>query len=77
MYDPAEPPRNNMTQEEYRSRQGTTVNHFYEKLLKLKDLMNTPAAQREAAARHAFMEQFLAQFQREWPGEEAPKKGRV
>lgn len=76
MYDPAEPPRNSMTQEEYRSRQGTTVNHFYEKLLKLKDLMNTPAAQREAAARHAFMEQFLAQFHREWPGEEAPKKGR-
>ncbi|OZB97976.1 HD domain-containing protein [Paenibacillus sp. XY044] len=69
MYDPAEPPRTIMTQEEYRSRQGTTINHFYEKLLKLKDLMNTPAARREAASRHAFMEQFLAQFKHEWPGE--------
>jgi uncharacterized protein len=47
---------------------GTTINHFYEKLLKLKDLMKTDAGKRRAAARHAFLELYLDQFHAEWDG---------
>ncbi|MFN8482101.1 MAG: HD domain-containing protein [Anaerolineae bacterium] len=68
MHNPALPPRVGMSAEEYRAHLGTTVNHFYEKLLLLRDLMNTATARRVADERHAFMETFLDRFYREWDG---------
>ena len=69
MYDPALPPREKMTEEEYRKGESTTVNHFYEKLFKLKALMNTDSARRMADGREAFMRSFLEEFFAEWKGE--------
>ncbi|MBO1582782.1 MULTISPECIES: HD domain-containing protein [Bacillus] len=66
MYDPNIPPREEMTKEEYRKNSDPSLNHFYEKLLKLKDLMNTDAAKREAEVRHRYMEEFIEQFMKEW-----------
>ncbi|WP_379968443.1 HD domain-containing protein [Ectobacillus sp. sgz5001026] len=66
MYDPEVPPRLHMTKEEYRSGNSTSLNHFYEKLFKLKDLMNTEAARELANERHAYMKQFAEQFMKEW-----------
>lgn len=66
MYDPAIPPREAMTKEEYRKSNDPSLNHFYEKLLKLKDLMNTECAKRLAEERHLYMEQFIEQFMKEW-----------
>ena len=57
-----------MSLEEYRE-ENTMINHFHEKLLKLKDLMHTDAARELAAARHQFMEEYLEQFHAEWQGE--------
>ena len=54
---------------EYRRHQGTVINHFYEKLFKLKDLMNTETAKEIANNRHRFMEVFVEQFLNEWNGE--------
>lgn len=68
IYDPTVAPVTDMTADYYRSHNGTTINHFYEKLLHLKDLMNTPTAKRIAAERHRFMEQYLQQFYDEWEG---------
>ncbi|MEC4112738.1 HD domain-containing protein [Myroides pelagicus] len=68
MYDPTIDPVFGMTKEEYKNHQGTTLNHFYEKLLKLKDLMNTPTGMKLAEGRHQFMERFLSQFYSEWDG---------
>ena len=68
MHEPSLPPRVGMSAEEYRAHLGTTVNHFYEKLLLLRDLMNTPTARQMAEERHAFMETFLEGFYREWEG---------
>lgn len=68
VHDPSVAPRENMTVEEYRSGRDTAVNHFYEKLLKLKDLMNTETGRRRAEGRHRFMEQYLEQFYGEWDG---------
>jgi uncharacterized protein len=68
MYDPALPPREQMTREEYRNGRSTTINHFYEKLFKLKDLMNTSYGKELAEQRHDFMMQFVEQFKREWEG---------
>lgn len=61
-------PRKNMTLKEYRSSNGTTINHFYEKLLKLKEIMNTNSAKIIADERHKFLEIYLEQFYAEWNG---------
>lgn len=68
LYDPAIPPTEHHSFAAYQSSQAPTINHFYEKLLLLKERLNTPAARRMAEARHMFMEQFLAQFFAEWEG---------
>ncbi|CAD2073016.1 putative hydrolase [Jeotgalicoccus aerolatus] len=69
MYDPDIPVRDSMSFEEYRHGQSTSFNHFYEKLLRLKDQMNTPAAVKIAEERQVFMETFLDTFLKEWNGE--------
>lgn len=68
MYDPRIMPRTNMDKAEYRQR-GTVINHFYEKLLKLEDDMNTPTAKKIAAHRQKVMRDFLKEFVAEWQGE--------
>lgn len=68
IFDPALSVREEMTIEEYRSGNSSSINHFYEKLLKLKDKMNTAHAKKLAEERHEFMESFLAQFYNEWNG---------
>ena len=66
MYHPEIPPRINLSKEDYKKSNGTTINHFYEKLLLLRDLMNTPTAYQMAEERHNFMLIFLEQFYKEW-----------
>ncbi|AJY73793.1 HD domain-containing protein [Paenibacillus beijingensis] len=68
MHDPAVKLRDRMTEEEYRSGNDTAINHFYEKLLKLKDLMNTNYGRVVAAERHQFMLHYLEHFYAEWEG---------
>ncbi|AIQ73550.1 MULTISPECIES: HD domain-containing protein [Paenibacillus] len=66
-YDPEVAPREESLQKEYRDySKGTAVNHFYEKLLKLKFLMNTAYGRKLAEERHDFMLNFLDQFYKEW-----------
>jgi uncharacterized protein len=69
LHDPEARPRGQMTAAEYRSQQAATITHFHEKLLLLKDRMNTATARRLAAQRHAVLEAFLEEFQAEWEGE--------
>ncbi len=69
IHDPAILPREAMTQAEYRSGNDTAINHFHEKLLKLKELMNTAHGRRLAEERHRFMEQYLERFHQEWSGQ--------
>lgn len=66
LFDPDIKPNLNMTKEEYKRSTAPTINHFYEKLLLLKDRMNTATGKKLAAQRHEFMEQFLQQFYMEW-----------
>ena len=66
IHDPDLQPRENMTLEEYRTGKSSAIMHFYEKLLKLKDMMNTAAAQKMAESRHRFLEEYLDQFYAEW-----------
>jgi len=66
LYDPAIAPKLNMTKEEYKKGDNPTINHFYEKLLLLKDRMNTQKGKQIAQERHLFMEKFLEQFYAEW-----------
>ena len=68
IHDPEVAVRQNMTLDQYRSHQGTAITHFYEKLLLLKDLMNTKTAKDLAKGRHAFLEAYLEQFYAEWEG---------
>lgn len=70
LYDPDSPPQLHDTFEQYKNNNSSTINHFYEKLLLLKDLMNTPTAKRIAQQRHEYMEQFLTQFMNEWEGKD-------
>lgn len=69
IYDPAIQPNLTMSKEEYKKSQSPTINHFYEKLLLLKDKMNTQTGKKIAAERHRYMENFLSQFYAEWDGE--------
>ncbi|MGD9722587.1 MAG: HD domain-containing protein [Pirellulales bacterium] len=66
IYDPTRPPEQHDSFAAYQRSTGPTINHFYEKLLLLKDRMQTPTGRAMAAGRHAFMEQFLARFFSEW-----------
>lgn len=68
LYDPEIRPALNMTKEEYKSSTAPTINHFYEKLLLLKDRMNTGTGKKIAEERHEFMEHYLKQFYAEWEG---------
>lgn len=69
LHDPSIQPRSDLSKEQYIEKdKQTTVNHFHEKLLKLKDLMKTKAGQRRAEKRHKFMEDFLKEFYDEWDG---------
>jgi uncharacterized protein len=69
LYNPAIAPNLHMCKEEYKNSQAPTLNHFYEKLLLLKDKMNTETGKQIAKERHHFMETFLSQFYAEWDGE--------
>jgi uncharacterized protein len=68
LYNPDVKPEFHTTFEQYKKSRGNTINHFYEKLLLLKDLMNTETAKRIAEERHAYMERFLERFLEEWKG---------
>ncbi|TPN83961.1 HD domain-containing protein [Aquimarina algicola] len=68
LYDPEIKPNLSMTKEEYKKSTSPTINHFYEKLLLLKDRMNTKTGKALAIERHEFMRQFLEQFYKEWEG---------
>lgn len=66
MYNPGIEPVMDQSFQQYKNNKGPTINHFYEKLLLLKDLMNTETAKEMAEDRHHFMEQFLDKFFKEW-----------
>jgi uncharacterized protein len=66
LYDPEIKPQLNMSKEAYKNNAAPTINHFYEKLLLLKDKMNTESGKKMAEERHLFMEKFLEQFYKEW-----------
>ncbi|MDH7913606.1 HD domain-containing protein [Winogradskyella sp. SYSU M77433] len=68
LYNPEIPPNLKMSKSEYKNSEAPTINHFYEKLLSLKDQMNTKTAKKIALERHRYMEGFLKQFYAEWEG---------
>ena len=68
MYHPDIAPNPNMSKEEYIKSNSTTVNHFYEKLFKLTDMMNTDTAKLIAKERDEYMKAFIAEFLNEWEG---------
>lgn len=68
IYNPEILPNLEMTKEEYKKNNAPTINHFYEKLLLLKDKMNTETGKKIAQGRHQYMESFLEQFYKEWNG---------
>lgn len=68
LYDPYIKPNPNISKEEYKTSTSPTINHFYEKLLLLKDKMNTKTGKQIAENRHRFMELYLKQFYDEWDG---------
>ena len=69
IYNPAIAPDLGMTKERYKKSAAPTINHFYEKLLLLKNKMNTTTGKQMAERRHLFMETYLEQFYKEWEGE--------
>lgn len=69
IYNPEIAPKLDMTKEEYKNSTAPTINHFYEKLLLLKDKMNTTTGKEIAQKRHDFMLLYLQQFYKEWEGE--------
>lgn len=69
LYDPDIPPMAQLTKSAYKKSKAPTINHFYEKLLKLKQMMHTETAKRLAEGRHQFMVSYLEQFYKEWEGE--------
>lgn len=69
LYDPNIKPLLNMDEDTYRNHVSTTMNHFYEKLFLLKDMMNTESGKRLAIHRHQVMEDFVEEFLKEWEGE--------
>ncbi len=69
LYNPNIQPNMNMSKEAYKNSESPTLNHFYEKLLLLKDKMNTPTGKKIAQNRHDFMVTFLSRFYAEWDGE--------
>lgn len=69
MFNPNIKPTLHKTAEEYKNNNSNTINHFYEKLLLLKDLMNTNTAKKIAVERHKFMKVFLDRFYKEWEGQ--------
>jgi uncharacterized protein len=68
LYNPEIAPNLTMTKDEYKNNEAPTINHFYEKLLLLKDKMNTQTGKQIAQDRHRYMEDFLEQFYAEWEG---------
>jgi len=69
LYNPKIKPNLNLSKEAYKKSKAPTINHFYEKLLLLKDKMNTETGKKLATERHQFMEDFLKQFYKEWSAE--------
>ena len=69
IHDPEIPPETNMDAARYYANEATSVNHFYEKLLKLKDMMNTASGRRLAEERDRYMREYLEEFFAEWEGE--------
>lgn len=68
LYDPNIPPRDHLNEKEYKYGQSTTINHFNEKLFKLKDMMKTNTGRKIAEKRHQLMVDFISQFSNEWDG---------
>lgn len=69
IYDPDLPVRHEMSAEEYRNGRSTAINHFYEKLFKLKDRINTSTARQIAQERHEYMVEYVERFYQEWNGQ--------
>jgi len=69
IHNPQIKPEKHKTFEQYKKSRGPTINHFYEKLLLLKDLMNTQTAKKMASGRHEFMKEYLNRFFKEWEGD--------
>ncbi len=70
LYNPEIPPKLDMSKEEYKKSTAPTINHFYEKLLLLKNRMNTSTGRKLAESRHQYMEKFLEEFYAEWKGKQ-------
>jgi uncharacterized protein len=70
MYNPDLKPEQHDSFEQYKNSRGSSINHFYEKLLLLRELMNTDTARKIAEKRHAFMEEYLHEFYQEWEGKD-------
>jgi len=66
LFDPEIPPQLNLTKEEYKKSKAPTINHFYEKLFLLKDMMNTKTGKEMAQERDLYMHNFIKQFHKEW-----------